>query len=399
MPSRGKTTFVLNKQTACFGMNRFYRRGGPPRNSRRQGDYDDMVSMQESRPDASPLPDGDRKHQIVTVLPASPDGSSWEAWRRFLSFAGTTELLDPSDSAAFHAAAQISQIGPFQMSEARGSHAYRCIRTAEDIARSGIDHVMINLHAVGSYSGTCAGRAFRPGQGDVSCYTFGQPYDFTLSPHRVIGLMIPRMHLPERLQDRPPYGLVADGAGPLAGLLAKALLDVFEALPSLGEAQALAAIRAIVDLVEAVFDGAGAQAPLPLRPSDLDLYGRAQALVEDALGDPALSVETLARKLRVSRTALYAVFADARGVQAYIRERRLQRASEAIAAALRRTETLGAIAASLGFASEANFTRLFKQRFGVTPGRMRALAQERGVAVDPAKAAGVAAETLRSLGR
>lgn len=69
----------------------------------------------------------------------------------------------------------------------------------------------------------------------------------------------------------------------------------------------------------------------------------------------------------MSRNALYAVFNEHGDVQAYSGERRLQRCYETINADDRAAESIGAIAFSLGFRSEAHFSRAFKKRFGVGP--------------------------------
>ena len=134
------------------------------------------------------------------------------------------------------------------------------------------------------------------------------------------------------------------------------------------------------------------------RPAELDLFGRAQALIERSLGSD-LRVDALASALNVSRNALYAVFNEQGGVQAYISERRLQRCYETINADDRAAETIGAIAFSLGFRSEAHFSRAFKKRFGVGPRDLRAVARERGVDMQPAKALGVAPQSMQALGR
>ncbi len=86
-------------------------------------------------------------------------------------------------------------------------------------------------------------------------------------------------------------------------------------------------------------------------------------------------------------------------MQAYIGERRLQRCYETINADDRAAETIGPIAFSLGFRSEAHFSRAFKKCFGVGPRDLRAVARERGVDMQPAKAQGIAPQSMQTLGR
>jgi AraC-like DNA-binding protein len=136
-----------------------------------------------------------------------------------------------------------------------------------------------------------------------------------------------------------------------------------------------------------------------MKPADLDLFSRAQALIESKLGDETLSVATLLGPLRTSRGALYSGFASYGGVSAYIRERRLQRCYEIIKIGGRSNETIGTIAFSLGFRSEAHFSRAFKDRFGLTPRSLRLAARSHGANVAPSTATGVPPEAIQSLGR
>jgi hypothetical protein len=53
-----------------------------------------------------------------------------------------------------------------------------------------------------------------------------------------------------------------------------------------------------------------------IRPAELDLFSKAQALIERTIGNDNLSAATLAQALKASRGALYGVFAEHGGIQA-----------------------------------------------------------------------------------
>lgn len=169
--------------------------------------------------------------------------------------------------------------------------------------------------------------------------------------------------------------------------------DVYAALPRLILAQGTAAAAAIVEL--AIAASQGDHGPREeLTPADLDLFSWAQAHIERSLGDFGLTVGSLMRTLEATRGGLHAVFGEHGGVQAYIRERRLQRCYEVINGDNRPAETLSAIAFSFGFRSEAHFSRAFRERFGMAPRELLAVARQRGVDMLPPTTVGVAPDRL-----
>ncbi|KRE16691.1 hypothetical protein ASE66_08680 [Bosea sp. Root483D1] len=336
--------------------------------------------------------------QVAIVLPPTADGASFKAWQHHLTFACSAELVSASDAPAFHASTSLYMLDRFILSESTSSHANHLVRTAKDAARTGVDHVNISLHLEGTYEGSCGSRAFLAKPGDVSFIDFGLPFDFETSPYRTMALTVPRSAMPEALRARAVHGLVPDMKLPATRLLSQLMRDVYAALPGLTLAQGIAAAAAIVELAIAASQGGHGAREEPT-PADLDLFSRAQAHVERSLGDFGLTVGSLMKTLEATRGALYAVFGEHGGVQAYIRERRLQRCYEVINGDDRAGETLSAIAFSFGFRSEAHFSRAFKERFGMAPRELRAVARQRGVDMLPPKTVGVAPDRVQKLGR
>lgn len=103
---------------------------------------------------------------------------------------------------------------------------------------------------------------------------------------------------------------------------------------------------------------------------------RAQAAsyIERHLLDPDLGPAALCKALRVSRTALYELFAESDesgGVAKWIKDRRLDEALRKLTAPRHARERIAEIAYSVGFASDSGFNRAFKERFGCTPSEAR----------------------------
>lgn len=93
------------------------------------------------------------------------------------------------------------------------------------------------------------------------------------------------------------------------------------------------------------------------------------AYIEQNLGESDLGSVSLARRFRLSRATLYRLFADRGGVARHIRECRLQAASQQLSGAS--PPRLTWLLHELGFASERQFQRAFRARFGMCPTQWR----------------------------
>ncbi|MGW4731126.1 helix-turn-helix transcriptional regulator [Streptomyces shenzhenensis] len=137
---------------------------------------------------------------------------------------------------------------------------------------------------------------------------------------------------------------------------------VEEMLPDLSPAGVKAARDTLVELAAAVthhgFDDVNTHLASALARA-------AKNLAEQRLADAELSPTMLARELNVSvRTLQRAFAAGGESMTAYIRERRLESARQALSASrLSVSET----AAHWQFADGSHFSRAFKQRYGLTP--------------------------------
>ncbi|MEU3962764.1 helix-turn-helix domain-containing protein [Streptomyces buecherae] len=126
----------------------------------------------------------------------------------------------------------------------------------------------------------------------------------------------------------------------------------------------------VLDLVRSLaaprIDG---QSPAPARPSQLMV---AKEYVSRHLCDPRLCAEHVADAVGVSTRHLSRIFATT-GVSPsrYILEQRLAKAREQLTDPRSRHLTVADVAHQWGFASQAHFTRVFRDHFGHTPGDAR----------------------------
>lgn len=97
----------------------------------------------------------------------------------------------------------------------------------------------------------------------------------------------------------------------------------------------------------------------------------AQAYIERNLTEPVLTPDMVANACGMSRRSLYDAFNTlAQTPHAYIQRQRLARACEFLAEGDAR-HTITQIAFELGFADAAHFSRLFNERYGVSPSQWR----------------------------
>ncbi|MFI0724261.1 helix-turn-helix domain-containing protein [Streptomyces sp. NPDC021224] len=93
---------------------------------------------------------------------------------------------------------------------------------------------------------------------------------------------------------------------------------------------------------------------------------------EANLGDPGLTPAAIAARHHMSVRALHRLFGnEGESVMARVRRRRLERCREALAGPALRGQPIGFLAARWGFATAADFSRRFREAYGVTPRQFR----------------------------
>lgn len=105
---------------------------------------------------------------------------------------------------------------------------------------------------------------------------------------------------------------------------------------------------------------------------------RIESFVRERLGDADLDPETIAAACQISTRYLHELFRDTgRTIAGWIRDLRLDRCRLELADPARR-RTIAEIAYRAGFSDQAQFSRLFKARFGASPRDFRVEAARGG---------------------
>jgi AraC-like DNA-binding protein len=249
-------------------------------------------------------------------------------------------------------------------------------RTQQLLRADGVDNIVLTLTLSGGGEGWFGDpdRETRLGGPRIRVRHQGRPYAFrwTGADNRTLHVELPSAAFEPRTLGRilSTAGTLLKPRG-LAPMLAGQMRALAEAAPHLDPVARAAGLRSVVDLAATVLRlEFGAEAAESEVCEDGMLIA-AQALIVRHFASTDVSPDEIARRLGCSRAHLYRVFSrHGLTVAGYLREIRLQRSRAALAAAGPR-DKVGDIAFRCGFGDLVNFTRLFRQRFGLTPGALK----------------------------
>jgi len=248
-------------------------------------------------------------------------------------------------------------------------------RSQQLIARSGIDHYLVQLQRQGRSRGVMGRREVDVGPGDVCILDLAQTIHTVDNDIDSLTLCLPRemlaplVNAPDEL-----HGLGLPGGSPLGALLSAHVRSLYRAAEALSPRDALTVTRGTAALVAGCL-GPTIDALDLVRPQmQASRMAAIKRYIDMCLGDPDFGAAQIAEAFGVSRPTLYRLFEPLGGVAAYILRRRLDR-SLADLTSSRRRRRVADIAHRWGFRSEAAFSRAFRAAFGMTPRDVRSSRQ------------------------
>jgi len=267
--------------------------------------------------------------------------------------------------------------------------AHQVRRTAAGIGRSGTGYYKVNLLLGGTGLAIQDGREALLHPGDIIVIDTSRPYSllFECTFRNLVAMFEKdRLRLPAAATD----GLTAiplTRENGLSPVLLSFLTQFPRSLADLSQPVRSRLGNTSLSLVESLF--AQLLGERGERDPYEDLMRRIKAFIDANLSDPDLSPTTVARANFVSIRRLHALFGEHGGtVAATIRAQRLARCQEDLCDPLLAHLTVSAIAERWGFTDVAHFSRLFKQRFGMSPRESRLCgpitASPRSPSADPA---------------
>lgn len=276
------------------------------------------------------------------------------------------------------AACLLDVVGPLTLCRVR-SNATTIRRTGRLAADDGAPALFLGVQGSGSSVVLQGGRDAVLGAGDMALYDTSRPYTL-LNDGGIdhLYLRIPRdaLALPEHvLAAATGVRLAADS--PLVRILARHLdavaVEAGRATPR--EASLLAAPT--LDLVRAALTSPLGDVPAAREALQDALVQRVTDYVEEHLADPDLTPARIAAAHHVSLRHLYAVLARADiRLSAWVREARLERCRAELAVRAGAV-TVAAVAHRWGFGDARNFSRAFRDAYGMSPREWSELARAR----------------------
>ncbi|MGQ7297491.1 AraC family transcriptional regulator [Quadrisphaera sp. KR29] len=238
-------------------------------------------------------------------------------------------------------------------------------RSARQIAASGVDGVALYFALRGESFFHHGGGVQLQRPGTLLVCDVGRPFlrGFAHGLEELV-VQVPRATFEEVAgRSLPAEPLVLDFGDAPGGAHAAALARLVRAaLARPGPGERAAAQRQLGGLLHAVLHGSTTSA---------DHRRAALAHVERHLGDHDLSVGAVARAVGLSERHLARVFSeDGTSVARVVLERRLELAHRLLSAPGR--PAVSAVAARCGFVSASHFARVFRERYGCSPGEVRA---------------------------
>lgn len=272
----------------------------------------------------------------------------------------------PDRQRAFRAEGSLAAKGRLRLTrvDADGHQARQTRATIADAPCPGFSVKMVLEHAMRVQQ---FGEDVRLDPGDIALVDVQAPCHLSFpGGAKLVAVFLPDEVMRRRLgpRGRPPsLRIRGDGLGGLIGAYIRGLWHI--------------GAEEVGDMDYAMLDHLGAliaraardtEAAAPAEMQRRVTCARILAEIEAGLGDPELFAEDVARRLRISRSHLYATLAEnGMTFSGTLRERRLQMARRYLTSGRFSETRVADIAMRCGYSDAASFTRAYGKRFGESP--------------------------------
>ncbi|ESQ79963.1 helix-turn-helix domain-containing protein [Asticcacaulis sp. YBE204] len=257
-----------------------------------------------------------------------------------------------------------------------GSHLSFCEGSAQTLTRtwretrlSDAEYIVISVPHQGLLGADFNGRTGPIALGDIVLAETGKPAAMDFDELKITKLMVPRALIPRSLLDQDLHGMVIGQDTPTGFLLSSHIQSLLQVAPYLSPDEASASVEATFTLLAAGLDLSR------LTPQSIDALRRsvrqiALDHIDRHLLDPALTPDSIARHIGVSRSTLYNAFRMDGGIGRHIRDKRLDSVYRVLRRRRGHRPSIQDIAYAHGFNADTHFNRAFTQRFGLRPGEV-----------------------------
>lgn len=210
--------------------------------------------------------------------------------------------------------------------------------------------------------------------GDVIVLDKAQPQSIAMSDSTTLHLFVPRAALAPLLHEPDGHNLqILRVNTPLASLLSGYVHQIWHQAAHLTVADAARVVQPTLQLIAAAMNGSAM--PETQIGVDTALGEAVRRHVNNAVLDPGLSVDTVARDFGISRRKVYYLFEPYEGFESYVRRQRLRMVHAALRHPSQAGRPISEIAESHGFSHRKNFNDAFRRVYDLTPSQVRELAR------------------------
>jgi AraC-like DNA-binding protein len=231
----------------------------------------------------------------------------------------------------------------------------------------GIEHMgAVNIHQAGSSF------LLRPGVGGL--YYANEPYDLRCDvKSRQFWIELPREAFDRRFDSgRPPLLTHFDLTRGLGRIAAEFCATLAEEAANIDEPLREKLGEQFMDILALGLSGEPGSPPADEESVRLARLRSVKAFIESNLGDPNLSLASIARHNGISLRYLHQLFRlTDMSVSEWLRLRRLQRCHDLLTSPRNANRSITEIAYSMGFSSSSHFSTLFRAQFNVRPSDVR----------------------------
>lgn len=248
-------------------------------------------------------------------------------------------------------------------------------RTAQTIEAGGSGFYKVSLLLSGTGILIQDGREIVMRPGDLSFYDTSRPYSLLFNEKfRNLIMMFPkdRLEFPTILTDALTAVSLREQHD-LARAIAPFIAQASPQLPQLPAVARTKLAHTSLELINTMLSAILDVEQTPRNPHEVMLQ-KIYSYINANLGSPDLSPGSIAAAHYISIRHLHALFAEHdTTVSTVIKQRRLEQARADLTDPALQSRTVAAIATRWGFVDAAHFSRVFKQRYGMSPSELRAL--------------------------
>ncbi|WP_406433433.1 helix-turn-helix domain-containing protein [Streptomyces sp. NBC_01589] len=312
---------------------------------------------------------------LVLTTASVPDRDKVAYWNDAVSRTLVPMTVAPRGDGPFDGRIATDRLGCLQVSTMEAD-AERVSRTPALIARSSEALVAVGVQISGTATFIQDGRQAEVGEGDLVVYDTTRPYSFDY-PQRFATHVF---QLPRRTLGVPDSDIrqvtghaigTRDGFG---AMLLPFLATLASSADGYPPAVADRLAGNVVDLFATLITERAHPGGTDADTARSHLLMRVRDHINQNLGDPDLSLESIARMHRISVRYLHRLFeGEGTTVGRLIQQRRLEECGRELARRGRTAPTVSAVAQRWGFINPAHFSRAFRATYGLSPREWRDL--------------------------